>query len=269
MPLRTTSGGGHFEYAPAEAHPLFNVLNPNAGGNGLFQAAHKMRKNPFPKKKQVLTSTFTSGGKVANTHQMSAKYRRPAWATKMPHKEPQKKVKKKKSPGTLALKEIKKYQGGYKTKGPNGGLATANVIPSAPFRRLVYELDQQQTPYGQQSGRRWGSDALAVLREALEGELVELFRLGNYEAFQASRITVTPQDMQLVRVCRGEADALVPSFSSFKAKREKDAKRARKKKALRAKLAMQAAMEQDKENEDDDDDDDDDDEEDDDDDDEA
>lgn len=92
-------------------------------------------------------------------------------------------------PGTVALREIRKYQ-----------KSTDLLIKRLPFQRLVQEVIQDFNS----SGLRLQSHALEALREASEAYLVGLFEDTNLCAIHAKRITIMPKDMQLARRIRGE-----------------------------------------------------------------
>lgn len=94
-------------------------------------------------------------------------------------------------PGTVALREIRKYQKG-----------TDLLIPKLPFQRLVKEVVQDMASSGQ--GLRLQSHALEALREASEAYLTSLFEDTNLCAIHAKRVTIMPKDMQLARRIRGE-----------------------------------------------------------------
>ena len=91
-------------------------------------------------------------------------------------------------PGTVALREIRKYQKG-----------TELFIRKQPFQRLVREVAQEF-----KSDLRFKMTALAALQEASEAYLVGLFEDTNLCAIHAKRITIQPKDMQLARRIRGE-----------------------------------------------------------------
>lgn len=86
-------------------------------------------------------------------------------------------------PGTVALREIRKYQ-----------KSTENLIRRIPFQRLVREITQDF-----KTDTRWTSLALAALQEAAEVVIVELFDLAQLAAFHAKRVTVMVKDVQLVQ----------------------------------------------------------------------
>ena len=91
-------------------------------------------------------------------------------------------------PGTVALREIRRYQ---KT--------TDLLLRKAPFQRLVREVvnDFKQDC-------RLQSSAVMALQEASESYLVGLFEDTNLCAIHAKRVTIMPKDMQLARRIRGE-----------------------------------------------------------------
>lgn len=91
-------------------------------------------------------------------------------------------------PGTLALREIRKFQKG-------GQL----LIPMLPFQRLVKEIAQDV-----RKDLRWQSAAIAALQESAEAYLVGLFEDTNLCAIHANRVTIMSKDMQLARRLRNE-----------------------------------------------------------------
>jgi len=91
-------------------------------------------------------------------------------------------------PGTVALREIRKYQ-----------KSTDLLIRKIPFQRLVKEI---ATDY--RTDLRFQTSAILALQEAAEAYLVQLFEDTNLCAIHAKRITIAPKDMQLARRIRGE-----------------------------------------------------------------
>jgi len=85
-------------------------------------------------------------------------------------------------PGTVALREIRKYQ---KSVDP--------AIPFAPFARLVKEIAHDYN-----TNMRFTHTSLMALREATEAFGVELMEDAQTVAIHAKRIGVTPKDIQLV-----------------------------------------------------------------------
>ena len=91
-------------------------------------------------------------------------------------------------PGTVALREIQKYQKN-----------TDLLLRKAPFQRLVKEIAQDYM-----SDVRMQSTAMLALQEAAEAYMVGLFQDTNICALHAKRVTITPKDIQLARRIRGE-----------------------------------------------------------------
>ncbi len=91
-------------------------------------------------------------------------------------------------PGTVALREIRRYQ-----------RSTDLLIRKAAFQRLVREVAQDF-----KSDLRFQSSAILALQEAAEAYLVSLFEDTNLCAIHAKRVTILPKDMQLARRIRGE-----------------------------------------------------------------
>jgi len=91
-------------------------------------------------------------------------------------------------PGTVALREIRKYQ-----------RSSELLLRRLPFSRLVREIQIDFT--GKQF--RWQANALMALQEAAEFHLVHLFEDANLCAIHAKRVTIMPKDMQLARRIRG------------------------------------------------------------------
>ncbi|OIV96989.1 hypothetical protein TanjilG_31880 [Lupinus angustifolius] len=91
-------------------------------------------------------------------------------------------------PGSVALKEIKKYQ-----------KSTENLIPKLPFQRLVQEIGQKIKP-----GLRFQDIAIASLQEAAEAYVVKLFEDTLFCATHAKRVTIVPDDMKLARMMKEE-----------------------------------------------------------------
>jgi histone H3 len=91
-------------------------------------------------------------------------------------------------PGTVALREIRRYQ-----------KSTDLLIRKLPFQRLVREIAQDF-----KNDLRFQGSAIMALQEAAESYLVGLFEDTNLCAIHAKRVTIMPKDMQLARRIRGE-----------------------------------------------------------------
>jgi len=117
-------------------------------------------------------------------------------------------------PGTVALREIRKYQ-----------KSTELLIRKLPFQRLVsacsvlaVELRKGYLRYPHcfvarqvreiaqdfKTDLRFQSHAVLALQEAAEAYLVGLFEDTNLCAIHAKRVTIMPKDIQLARRIRGE-----------------------------------------------------------------
>lgn len=90
--------------------------------------------------------------------------------------------------GTVALREVKRYQ-----------KSIDNLLPRASFQRLVRnicsDLDHEL---------RFQSQALLALQEASEAYLVGVFEDTNLCAIHAKRATIFKKDMDLARRIRGD-----------------------------------------------------------------
>jgi len=91
-------------------------------------------------------------------------------------------------PGTVALRQIRKYQKSHEL-----------LIRKLPFQRLVREVAQDF-----KTDLRFESHALMALQEASEAYLVSIFEDCNLCAIHAKRVTIFPKDIQLARRIRGE-----------------------------------------------------------------
>ena len=92
-------------------------------------------------------------------------------------------------PGTVVLRDIKRYQ-----------KSTDTLMPRAPFYRLVRKLAGDVST----QDLRWQQHALHALQEATEAYLTGLFEDSNLCALHAKRVTIMPRDMQLAARIRGE-----------------------------------------------------------------
>lgn len=93
--------------------------------------------------------------------------------------------------GTVALREIRKYQ-------RSGDL----LLRKLPFKRLAAEVLQDM----KHGDFRMQASAKEALQEAVENYAVGLFTEANISAIHAGRITIMPKDMMLVRRVRGETN---------------------------------------------------------------
>ena len=91
-------------------------------------------------------------------------------------------------PGTVALREIRRYQ-----------KSTDLLLRKAPFQRLIREIANDV-----KTDLRFQSTAILALQEATEAYMVSLFEDTNLCAIHAKRVTIMPKDIQLARRLRGE-----------------------------------------------------------------
>ena len=130
------------------------------------------------------TARKSTGGKAPRKQLATKAARKSAPATggvKKPHRY---------RPGTVALREIRRYQ--KSTDLPV-------LIRKLPFKRLVREIAQDF-----KTDLRFQSSAVLALQEAAEAYLVGLFEDTNLAAIHAKRVTIMPKDIQLARRIRGE-----------------------------------------------------------------
>ncbi|PYH28612.1 histone H3, partial [Aspergillus neoniger CBS 115656] len=124
----------------------------------------------------------STGGKAPRKQLASKAARKAAPSTggvKKPHRY---------KPGTVALREIRRYQ-----------KSTELLIRKLPFQRLVREIAQDF-----KSDLRFQSSAIGALQESVEAYLVSLFEDTNLCAIHAKRVTIQSKDIQLARRLRGE-----------------------------------------------------------------
>jgi len=137
---------------------------------------------PFNMARTKQTARKSTGGKAPRKQLATKAARKSAPATggvKKPHRY---------RPGTVALREIRRYQ-----------KSTELLIRKLPFQRLVREIAQEF-----KTDLRFQGSAVLALQEAAEAYLVGLFEDTNLCAIHAKRVTIMPKDIQLARRIRGE-----------------------------------------------------------------
>ena len=96
--------------------------------------------------------------------------------------------------GTVALREIRKYQ---KT--------TELLIKKIPFQRIVKSIaETEASGTSFPNGVRFQKNAIVALHEAYEAHQISLFEDTNFECIHRKRQTIAPKDIQLARRIRGE-----------------------------------------------------------------
>ena len=91
-------------------------------------------------------------------------------------------------PGTVALREIRRYQ---KT--------TELLFRKLPFQRFVREIAMDF-----KTDLRYQGTAILALQEAAEAYLIGLYEDTQMCAIHGKRVTIMPKDIQLARRIRGE-----------------------------------------------------------------
>ena len=128
------------------------------------------------------TARKSTGGK-APRKQLATKAARkaapPVGGCKKPHRY---------RPGTVALREIRRYQ-----------KSTDLLLRKLPFQRLAREIAQNIS-----GDLCFQAPALAASQEASEAFLVGLMEDSNLCAIHARRVTIMPKDLQLSRQIRRE-----------------------------------------------------------------
>ncbi|XP_030840799.1 histone H3-like centromeric protein CSE4 [Strongylocentrotus purpuratus] len=170
------------------------------------------------------TARKSTGGKAPRKQLATKAARKSAPSTggvKKPHRY---------RPGTVALREIRRYQ-----------KSTELLIRKLPFQRLVREIAQDF-----KTELRFQSAAIGALQEASEAYLVGLFEDTNLCAIHAKRVTIMPKDIQLARRIRGEravyySRAFQLLHRSIMARTKQTARKSTGGKAPRKQLATKAA----------------------------
>lgn len=145
------------------------------------------------------TARKSTGGKAPRKQLATKAARKSAPATggvKKPHRY---------RPGTVALREIRRYRGDRAQRDQilsscNGFLiefllnlasekSTELLIRKLPFQRLVREIAQDF-----KTDLRFQSSAIGALQEAAESYLVGLFEDTNLAAIHAKRVTIQPKE---------------------------------------------------------------------------
>ena len=148
----------------------------------LFCSMRAHQSHPADMARTKQTARKSTGGKAPRKQLATKAARKSAPATggvKKPHRY---------RPGTVALREIRRYQ-----------KSTELLIRKLPFQRLVREIAQDF-----KTDLRFQSSAVMALQEASEAYLVGLFEDTNLCAIHAKRVTIMPKDIQLARRIRGE-----------------------------------------------------------------
>ena len=96
-------------------------------------------------------------------------------------------------PGTVALREIRRYQ-----------TTTNTLIPKRSFQLLVQEVVQNECRLRGIECKRIQSMALLGLQTACEQCVIDLFSQTQIAAIHGKRVTIQPKDMSIVLQFRGD-----------------------------------------------------------------
>ena len=99
-------------------------------------------------------------------------------------------------PGTVALREVRKYQS-----------STETLIPKLTFQRLIKEIMSYECLNRGIDCKRIQSTALLALQEAGEQYVTDLFSKSQLAAFHGNRVTIKPEDIRIVRLFRDEVNS--------------------------------------------------------------
>ncbi len=176
-PIRATVPRNNYCAVPSQASAVryklaSTITRPHAQASHIDLAMARTKQ----------TARKSTGGKAPRKQLATKAARKSAPASggvKKPHRY---------RPGTVALREIRKFQ-----------KSTELLIRKLPFQRLVREIAQDF-----KSDLRFQSSAVMALQEASEAYLVGLFEDTNLCAIHAKRVTIMPKDIQLARRIRGE-----------------------------------------------------------------
>ena len=154
------------------------ILDPGPHFFISTQLQHQNSKKERSMTRSKLTSIKALGGKMKSK-------RFPMGGVKKPFRY---------RPGTVALREIRKYQS-----------STETLIPKLVFQRLVKEIMQNECLKRGIDCRRIQSTALLALQEAGEQFITDLLCNAQLAAIHGKRVTVKPEDMYIVLHFRNES----------------------------------------------------------------
>lgn len=181
MPVRTTENHGLASAAPP-SHGQGKPIGKSIPRKNVGKSVAGKRANLHPMHPQARKQMRIPGGGKHVPVKVAAKHGPPTGR------------KRRWRPGTVALREIRRYQ-----------KSTELLIRKLPFQRFVREIANELVSMSlHPSGIRWQSAAVLALQEAAEAYLVHLFEDTNLNSIHAKRITIMVKDLQLARRIRGE-----------------------------------------------------------------
>ncbi|KAG8218583.1 histone-fold-containing protein [Butyriboletus roseoflavus] len=165
---------------------------PDNGDNDDNDDENQNPSSVPPKRTKPSTARKSTGGGPPVASSSRDKRPRQSGANEQPGQRKKRRYR----PGTLALREIRKYQ-----------RSTDLLLRKLPFSRVVREIAvDMMTDTNYQDGGiglRWQGSAILALQEATEAFLVHLFEDANLCAIHAKRVTIMQRDIQLARRIRG------------------------------------------------------------------
>lgn len=162
----------------------------SSGRSGQREQGKKKKKVGFKKSVDVRNVSRVAYADSTDSSEEESEVHPP------PQRQANQKKKRRFRPGTVALREIRRYQ---KT--------TNLLIPKLPFQRLIREV---LSGYGNEY--RCQRECIMALQEQAEVYLTNLFEYAQMAAIHAKRITIQPKDIRFARELRGRDD---PFFSMY------------------------------------------------------
>lgn len=157
-----------------------------------------------------ISKTRDAGGK----HKHDKKTKTPDVGVKKPHRW---------RPGTVALREIRRYQ-----------RSTEKLVPRAPFKRLVHEITQEKEGFAY----RWQKGAIDNLHESFEAYLVQQMQMVNALTLANKKVTITADGLraanEILEIGAGQGSAYYKEGTRVQPRRiHDDGERHKKKKKER------------------------------------
>ena len=191
---------------------------------------------PVPRRRRVIRSCCCRRRQTTQAASLPVRLLCPCSATPPTRQQPLPGTRR---PGTVALREIRKYQRSTEllirklpfarlvradwpepawhllpwlhafppcstlTAATPTGVSASSPSPAPPAARQVREITQTYNSTPADGEKRWQAEALLALQEACEFYMVHLFEDSNLCAIHAKRVTIMVKDIQLARRIRG------------------------------------------------------------------
>lgn len=133
-----------------------------------------------------LNIQFLGGGVVPSIHSSLLKRRKPRKNEKKAPRRGQRRYR----PGTVAIREIKKYQ----------KMSNCNIFPKQPFEKYIRTLLNDDSINSTETVHKISKDVFAILQYYIEQFAVELLRNAGSASIHANRIKLMPSD--IIFVCK-------------------------------------------------------------------